>query len=325
MDIDDAANGAEELVEVAEVFVELGWWGVLIALIGGAIRVSTPYLFVSLGETITEKGGRLNLGLEGTLVLGAVSAFAVAFLTGSPWLGVLAAAFAGAGLGVVHALICNFPRVNDIAVGIALFIFGTGIAFFFGKPYVTVSAPQIPSLSLGFWSSHPAVQSALSVNLLFIVGLACTPLLHWGFRSTRWGLLLRSVGDNEEAARALGYKVRLIRTAGTAAGGFLSGIGGAFLALYYPGTWSEGLSSGQGLMAVALVIFARWNPWYCFYASLLFGATTALGPALQSIGVTGYYHLFNAAPYILTLSLLVYSSSRKQKLAGAPRELSISR
>lgn len=325
MNADEAAQGARDIVEASEKFVDLGWWGVVLALIGGAIRVSTPYLFVSLGETITEKGGRLNLGLEGTLVLGAVSAFAVAFLTGSPWLGVLAAAIAGAGLGMVHALICNFPRVNDIAVGIALFIFGTGVAFFFGKPFITVSAPQLPAVSLGFWSDSTAVRSALSVNVLFIIGLLCTPLIHWGLRNTRWGLLLRSVGENEEAARALGYRVRVIRTIGTSVGGFLSGIGGAFLSLYYPGSWNEGLSSGQGLMAVALVIFARWNPWYCFYASLLFGAATALGPALQSVGVTGYYHLFNAAPYVLTLALLIYSSSRTRKLVGAPGELSISR
>lgn len=325
MQTEEALQAAGDVAELGEAYVELGWWGVVLALIGGAIRVSTPYLFVSLGETITEKGGRLNLGLEGTLVLGAVSAFAVAYLTGSPWLGVLAAAFAGAGLGVVHALICNFPRVNDIAVGIALFIFGTGIAFMFGKPYVTLSAPQLPAISLGFWSDIPAVRSALTVNMLFLVGLLCTPLLQWGFRSTRWGLLLRSVGDNEEAARAMGYKIKLIRTMGTAAGGFLSGIGGAFLSLYYPGTWSEGLSSGQGLMAVALVIFARWNPWYCFYASLLFGATMALGPALQSAGIGGNYYLFNAAPYVLTLALLIFSSSTKHKLAGAPGELSISR
>ena len=109
------------------------------------------------------------------------------------------------------------------------------------------------------------------------------------------------------------------------AGGFLAGVGGSFLSLYYPGTWNEGLSSGQGLMAVALVIFARWNPMYCLYVSLLFGGATALGPALQTAGVTSNYYLYGAAPYILTLVLLVYSSSTKHALAGAPSELSINR
>jgi simple sugar transport system permease protein len=119
--------------------------------------------------------------------------------------------------------------------------------------------------------------------------------------------------------------VNRVRALCTAAGGFLAGIGGAYLSLYYPGTWNEGLSSGQGLMAIALVIFARWNPVHCFWVSLLFGGATALGPALQSIGITTHYYLLNAAPYVLTFVLLVWSSSTKHALVGAPSELSISR
>ena len=138
-------------------------------------------------------------------------------------------------------------------------------------------------------------------------------------------MILRTAGDSSEAALELGYNVNLVRTRGTVAGGFLSGVGGSFLSLYYPGTWNEGLSSGQGLMAVALVIFARWNPIYCLYVSLLFGGATALGPALQSVGISSNYYLYGAAPYFLTLALLVYSSSTRHRLAGAPGEVSISR
>ena len=112
----------------------LGWWGVPIAVLGGAIRVSTPFLFVSLGECITERSGRINLGLEGILVMGAVTGYALSYTTGNPWVGVLAAAGAGVGLGVLPAVLCNLPRVNDIAVGIGLMLFGTGLAFFLGKP-----------------------------------------------------------------------------------------------------------------------------------------------------------------------------------------------
>jgi simple sugar transport system permease protein len=119
--------------------------------------------------------------------------------------------------------------------------------------------------------------------------------------------------------------VNLTRTLATAFGGLFAGVAGAFLSLYYPGTWAEGLSSGQGLMAVTLVIFARWNPVYCFFASLLFGGASALGPALQAAGVTGYYYLTGAAPYVLTLALLIASSSRRHRLEGAPGELSINR
>ena len=139
---------------------ELGWWGVLIAVAGGAIRVSTPYLFVSLGETLTEKSGRVNLGLEGTLVMGAMSGYGVAYLTGSPWLGVLVAGGAGALIGLVHGLVCNLPRVNDIAVGIALFLLGTGLAFSLGKPFIEPTAPRLPHLALGAWSDLAVIVRA---------------------------------------------------------------------------------------------------------------------------------------------------------------------
>ena len=304
---------------------ELGWWGVLIAVLGGATRVSTPYLFVSLGETLTEKGGRVNLGLEGILVMGAMSGYATAVISGQPWLGVFAAGCAGGGLALIHGLICNLPRVNDIAVGISLFIFGTGLAFFLGKDFINPSAPRLPHLELGIWSTSPQIRSALEINVLFVFGVALAFVLAWGLKSTRWGLILRTVGDSTEAATALGYPVAAVRTLGTVAGGFLAGVGGSFLSLYYPGTWNEGLSSGQGLMAVALVIFARWNPIYCFYVSLLFGGATALGPALQTVGITSNYYLYGAAPYFLTLGLLIYSSSTRHRLAGAPGEVSISR
>lgn len=302
---------------------DLGWWGVPIGVLGGALRVSTPFLFVSLGECITEKSGRINLGLEGILVMGAMSAYAVSYTTGNPWLGVLAAGLAGLVLGTLHGLICNLPRVNDIAVGIGLMLFGTGLAFFLGKPFVQPKAPTLPAIPLGDWSSIPQVQAALKVSPLFVIGIALAFILAWAFRNTRWGLVVRMVGDSSDAARAMGYKVNAVRTLCTAAGGFLAGIGGSFLSLYYPGSWTEGLSSGQGLMAVALVIFARWQPVYCFYAALLFGGAGSLGPALQSVGVTSGYYLFNAAPYVLTLAIMIATCSTRRTLAGAPGELSI--
>jgi ABC-type uncharacterized transport system permease subunit len=303
----------------------IGWYGVALAIVGGALRVSTPYLFVSLGEVLTEKSGRVNLGLEGTLLMGAMTGFAGATLTGSPWLGVLAAGAAGAAFGLLHAAICNLPRVNDIAVGIALFLFGIGLAFYLGKPFIAPRTAMLPALALGAWSDEPAVRAALEISPLFLIGAALAVALQWGIENTRLGLLLRMAGESADAARALGRSVNAIRTLATTAGGFLAGVGGAFLSLYYPGNWNEGLSSGQGLMAIALVIFARWNPLRCLWASLLFGGASALGPALQTVGVTSGYYLYSAAPYVLTLVLLVYSSSTRHALAGAPSELSISR
>jgi ABC-type uncharacterized transport system permease subunit len=300
----------------------LGMFGVIVAVLGGAARVGTPFLFVSLGECLTEKSGRINLGLEGTLVLGAMSGFATSYFTGSAWVGVLVAGITGALLGWLHAFLCQMPRVNDIAVGIALMILGTGLAFFLGKPFIHPQAPHLPSFALGSWSSYPAVQEALRINSLFVIGALLAPAMWAFFKYSRWGLMVRTVGESANASLALGFHINRVRMLSTMAGGFLAGVGGSFLSLYYPGAWSEGLSSGQGLMAVALVIFARWNPIYCFFASLLFGGAAALGPALQSVGVTRGYYLFNAAPYVLTLLIMIYSSSAKRVLSGMPGQFS---
>jgi general nucleoside transport system permease protein len=304
---------------------DIGLWGVPLAILGGAIRVSTPFIFVSVGECLTERSGRINLGLEGTLVFGAMSGYAVAYHTDSAWAGTIAAAFFGTLFGLLHGWICKLPKVNDIAIGIALMIFGTGLAFFFGKPYVQPVAPDLPAISLGFWSDIPQVQAALHVNVLFLAGIALAFAASWMFKNTRVGLTIRVAGDSADAARALGINVNRVRLWSTAAGGALAGIGGAYLSLYYPGSWNEGISSGQGLMAVALVIFARWSPINCLFASLLFGGAGALGPALQSVGVTEGYYLFYAAPYVLTLGLLIATSSTTRAMTSAPGELSITK
>jgi general nucleoside transport system permease protein len=299
----------------------IGWWGVPLAIAAGTMRGGTPFLFVSLGECLTEKSGKINLGLEGTLLTGAMSAYAISYLTGSPWLGVITAGVAGMALGLLHAWLTQQPRVNDVAVGIAMIIFGSGVAFFLGKPFIQPSAPQLPTLNLGTWSSIPSVQEVLKISPLFLLGVALAPLMTWFFKSTRWGLLIRAVGDSPDAARAIGISIPKVRMLAIIAGSFLAGIGGASLSLYYPGIWSERISSGQGLMAVALVIFARWQPMQCLYASLLFGGAQALGPALQSVGMTQGYYLFNAAPYILTLAIMVLTCSPNRTISGAPGAL----
>jgi ABC-type uncharacterized transport system permease subunit len=298
---------------------------VAVAVLGGAIRVGTPFLFVSLGECLTEKSGRINLGLEGVLVFSAMAGFGGSYLTGSPWAGVLLAGVSGAMLASLHGAVCSLQRVNDVAMGIALMLLGAGLAFYLGKPLIQPQAPQIPSIDLGGWSSSPAVQAALKINALFPIGVALALAMGWAFMSTRWGLVVRMVGDSSDAAKALGTSVTGVRIAATTAGGFIAGLGGASLSLHYPGSWNEGLSSGQGLIAVALVIFARWSPVRCLGAALLFGGAGALGPALQSVGVSGYYYLFNAVPYILTLAILVWTCSPKRSLKGAPTELGVSR
>ena len=294
----------------------------LAGIVGGALRVGAPFLFVSLGECLTEKSGRVNLGLEGVLVLSAMAAFGGSYLSGSPWIGVLAAAATGALLATLHGVLCSLPRVNDVATGIALMLLGMGLAFYLGKPLIQPQAPQLPFIALGNWSDSAAVRSALQVNALLPIGLAIAVALWWAFANTRAGLLVRLAGDSANATRALGYSVSAIRVAATAGGGLIAGLGGACLTLFYPGSWNEGISSGQGLIAVALVIFARWSPLRCVGAALLFGGAGAIGPALQSIGIGWGYHLFNIVPYVLTLVILVITCRPGSAVSGSPGELS---
>ena len=302
----------------------LGWWGVPLAILGGAIRVGTPLLWVSLGEAVTEKAGRINLGLEGTLLMGAMTAYAVAHASGNPWLAVAAAAAVGVVFGMLHGLLCSLDRVNDTAMGIALMLAGSGLAFWLGKPLIQPSAPDLPSIALGSFTEQPAVRAALDINPLFLIGVVLAFGVHWALGHTRLGLRLRVVGDSEPAARAFGLSPSAYRVAATAFGGACAGVGGASLSLVYPGAWSEALSSGQGVMAVALVIFARWDPRRCILAGLLFGGASAISPALQALGYSQGYYLFGALPYVLTLALLI-GLGKPGPSHGAPGELSLNR
>ena len=302
----------------------LGWWGVPLAILGGAIRVGTPLLWVSLGEAVTEKAGRINLGLEGTLLMGAMTAYAVAHASGNPWLAVAAAAAVGVVFGMLHGLLCSLDRVNDTAMGIALMLAGSGLAFWLGKPLIQPSAPDLPSIALGSFTDQPAVRAALDINPLFLIGVVLAFGVHWALGHTRLGLRLRVVGDSEPAARAFGLSPSAYRVAATAFGGACAGVGGASLSLVYPGAWSEALSSGQGVMAVALVIFARWDPRRCILAGLLFGGASAISPALQALGHSQGYYLFGALPYVLTLALLI-GLGKPGPSHGAPGELSLNR
>ena len=301
------------------------WLPFLAAILGGALRVGVPFLFVSLGECLTEKSGRINLGLEGVLVLSAMAGFAGSYLSGSPWLGVVLAAAAGAALALLHGLLCSLPKVNDVATGIALMLLGTGLAFYLGKPLIQPQAAQLAPLALGAWSDSPVLQAALQVNPLLPLGALLAVAMYLGFARTRWGLLVRLAGDSASATKALGYSVQGIRIAATSAGGAIAGLGGASLTLFYPGSWNEGVSSGQGLIAVALVIFARWSPLRCMGAAMLFGGAGAIGPALQSVGISQGYYLFGAIPYVLTLVILVISCSPGKVAQGSPGELSSAR
>src|SRR5260370_26749691 len=217
-------------------------------MLAGAIRVSTPFIFVSVGECLTERSGRINLGLEGTVMMGAMSAYGTALVSGAPWLVVLVGALVGLLLGALHAGICQLPKVNDIATGIGLMLFGTGLAFFLGKPYIQPKAPNLGAIDLGWWSSIPQVHQALQVDYLFIVGILLSFALASALKNTRWGLIVLPAGQSVHAALAIRRSVGHARLIATCIGGAFPGIRGACLSLYYPRSWYEGLSRGQRLL-----------------------------------------------------------------------------
>ena len=234
---------------------------VLIAMLGGAIRVSTPFMFVALGECLTEKSGRVNLGLEGTLVLGAMVAYAISYHTGSPWVGVVGGGRRGlrarrdARLDLQPAEgQRRRGRHRDDAVRHRRRVLLRQAL----HPADRAAAALDPARRLER-QRQPARARSTSIRCSSSASLIAI-LMAWALRNTRWGLVVRTVGDSAAAARAMGISVDLVRFLTTTVGGFLAGVGGAFLSLSYPGSWNQGLSSGQGLMAVALVIFARWNP-----------------------------------------------------------------
>ena len=303
----------------------IGLWTVPLAVFGGAIRVSTPFLFVSLGECITERSGRINLGLEGTLVMGAMSAYGISYLSGSPWLGVLAAGITGALFGALHAGICSLPRVNDIAVGIALMLFGTGLAFYLGKPLIEPTAAALAGDRFRLVERH-------SPGPRGVADQRAVPDWRRHRADPVLGVPDHALGPVDPHRRrkfGCGARDGLFRALDPPARHHGRRLSRRHRRLVPVAVLSRQLERGPlqraGHHRGSAGDLARWDPMLCLWASLAFGGAAALGPALQSVGVTSGYHLFNAAPYILTLAIMIITCSPKRTLTGAPAELSITR
>lgn len=268
---------------------------VFILLLGAA----TPILFAALGELVVERAGVLNLGVEGMMIGGALAGFATAHATGSPATGFAAAALAGVALGLIFAALSQFLLSNQVATGLALTLFGLGLTAMFGKPYEGVKAPAMMAGPLG-------------LNLMIWLGLAMVPVVWWFLARTRAGLILRAVGENHDAAHALGYPVRAIRIAAIAFGGAMAGLGGAYISIATVLQWTEGMTAGAGWIALAIVVFAQWNPWGALAGAWLFGGVTVLQLRLQAAGVAVPVQLLSMAPYLATIIVLVLISARQK-------------
>ena len=297
----------------------------LISILAAAITAGTPILFAALGELITERAGVLNLGVDGIMLVGAATGFMATVTYGSPWIGVAVALAAGALMSLIHAFLTVTLRANQVVSGLALGIFGTGLSGYLGKDYVGMRAEHIfTKLSIPGLSDIPFLGPIMfKQDVLVYISYLLIPLAAFFLYKTKNGLFLRALGENPAAIDAVGVSVFKLRYVYTMIGGALAGLGGAYLSLAYAPSWLENMTAGRGWIAVALVIFALWDPWRALMGSYLFGGIDALGFHLQVVGVHTSIFLLNMLPYIFTIVVLVLVIARKGGRLAAPKALGI--
>lgn len=289
----------------------------LAAILFATIIAGTPLVIVALGELITEKSGMLNLGAEGMMSVGAVTAFVTAHATGSAWLGVGAGALAGLFLALVFGLITIGLLANQVATGLAVAIFGVGLAAFLGKPYESLVLAPVPAISIPFLSEIPIIGKALfqqqSLVYLSWVLFAC---VFWFLYRTRVGLVLKAVGESPASAHAVGIPVLRVRYLAVLFGGAMAGVGGAFLSVFHTPMWTEGMVAGKGWIALALVVFATWRPFRVLLGAYLFGGVLISQLFVQSSGlqINLPSQLLSALPYLATIAVLVIISRNAQMI-----------
>ena len=292
-------------------------------LLASLIVASTPILLAALGELVVERAGVLNLGVEGMMITGAITGFVAAVATGSPLLGFVGAALGGAALSALFAVLVLWFRSNQVATGLALTLFGIGLASMMGQSYQGVRAPDMGDLELGPLADIPFLGPVLfRHDLVVYLGLALVAGVWWFLNRTRAGLTLRAVGENHEAAHALGYKVLRLRLLAILFGGALAGLGGAYLSLVRVPQWTEGVTAGAGWIALAIVVFASWRPLRLLLGAWLFGGISVLQLNLQAARAPIPVELLSMAPYLVTILVLVLISSGRGRAAlAAPRSL----
>ncbi len=298
----------------------------ILSMLAATVAAGTVLLLASLGEIISEKGGILNLGVEGMIMVGAISGFMAAQASGNLIVAVLVGMIAGGLLALIHAFLTVSLRANQVVSGLALTIFGSGMASFLGKTYVGVQAVvRFQAIPIPGLSAIPFIGPVLfNQNILVYASYLLVPALWFVLNKTHLGLKIRSAGENPAATDAAGINVFAVRYGCTIAGGMFSGLAGVFLALAYNSQWMENISAGRGWIAVALVIFAMWNPWKALIGSYLFGLVGILGLRLQAVGVTVPDAFFSMLPYILTIVVLIFVTGRlKGRGDGAPAALSV--
>lgn len=294
-----------------------------VTLVVALIAASTPILLAATGELVAEKAGVLNLGVEGMMITGAVSGFIIAVNTGSPALGFAAGAAGGAILSLIFALLTQFLLSNQVATGLALTLFGLGLSALMGEGYSGINPPLTPDLFPAALRELPVAGPILfGHDLVIYLSVGLVVGVWYVLGHTRAGLILRAVGENHDAAHALGYKVIRIRIYAIAFGGACAGLGGAYLSLVRVPSWTEGMTAGAGWIALAIVVFASWKPWRALIGAYLFGGIAALQLRLQAAEINIPVAFLDASPYLVTIFVLVVISSDRRKAAlNAPAAL----
>ncbi|WP_420003944.1 ABC transporter permease [Arenibacterium sp. LLYu02] len=290
-----------------------------VLLIASLMVAATPLLLAAIGELVVEKAGVLNLGVEGMMITGAIAGFAAAVETGSPLMGFVAAAVAGALLSLLFVVLSQIALANQVASGLALTLFGLGLSALMGQKYVGVKPPAMGRIDIPVLSDLPVLGRILfSHDIVLYFGIALTAVVWAVLKYSRIGLILRAVGENHDAAHALGYKVVKIRTLAILFGGACAGLGGAYISLIRVPQWTEGMTAGVGWIALALVVFASWKPWRALLGAYLFGGITVLQLNLQAAGVAIPVEYLAMSPYLITIVVLVILSADK---SSAPASL----
>ena len=291
-------------------------------LMGATMRMATPIIFATLGEILSERAGVLNLGIEGIMLMGAMTGFLVTFNSGSIWLGVLAAAGVGMLLGLLMAFLAVYLGLSQHVSGLGITLFATGLAMFvyrlhFGSPTVPPIIEPFKQISIPLLSKIPVIGPGLftQYSLTYIAWLLI-PILAILLYRTKVGLKIRTVGENPVVADTVGVNVLLTRTLCVVAGGALMGIGGAFLTLAHQNMFLIDVIGGRGWVAIAMVIFGNWDPFKGAVGALIFGFLDGLQLRLQGVGVAVSFHLFLMIPYLLTIVALISVSRKATVPAG---------
>ena len=292
-------------------------------LIASLMVASVPILLAAIGELVVEKAGVLNLGVEGMMIMGAVMGFATAVETGSPLLGFLGGAAGGAALSLIFAFLTQTLLANQVATGLALTLFGLGLSSLIGQGYVGIKPPSTGAVPFGPLRDIPVLGRILfSHDWMVYASIGIIAAVWAVLKYTRTGLILRAVGENHDAAHALGYKVRRIRLLAIMFGGAMAGLGGAYVSLIRVPQWTDGITAGAGWIALAIVVFASWKPWRVLIGAYLFGGITVLQLNLQAAGASIPVEYLSMSPYLITILVLVIMSSGKgSRSLNAPAAL----